>query len=206
MHQQRSFFERHLHWIIIIASVIIFTPFVCKYREIFPGKAVSHHTNWAEFATFFSLPISVINAIAVFYLGYKVYLAQKRRDEWERTQSLADLKFVAELGQVYKLYNMGNSVANHVIVAKVPSGTNEGTTNNTTTISRIHRCYSIPAGGHLSLLFTEQTEKLYARYHNGERFVLLTCVFDENHEISDSVIENFIVANSTRTNEIILRT
>ena len=153
-----------IQWYLVLSMivVILLSIFMTAFYIIKVGNHVSSDTaTWGQFGDYFNLIINIINTSGVLLLGYFVYQAQKRRDEWERHYSAAQekplLRFVAWEGAVYRLYNMGKGPAHKVIFGKIQTGDSNITLPT-------FKGYSIPANAYLDINWTSSASILYAFY------------------------------------------
>lgn len=179
---------------------------VIEYRANI-GRQFSHDPAvWGQFGDYFGLIVNIINTIAVLFLGYLVYVAQGRRDKWEKHYLAAQekplLRFVAWDGTNYRLYNMGKGPAHKIIIGKIQSG-------ETSIATPTYKGYSIPSSAYLDVTWSTNSSTLYAYYEGEENnYYIVQCYEDENIDMTENAerkqIESILKNNAKRKESIFI--
>jgi hypothetical protein len=182
----------------IILIMVVAYPF-------FIGWGISKDpSKWESFGEYFGSIVSAGNSIAVVFLGYIVYKAQNRRDDWEKHYMAAQekpiLRFIAFEGKSYHLYNMGKGSAHKIIIGKIASGEKAISTPT-------YKGYSIPSNAYLDVYWSDSSSTLYA-YYEGELNdpYLVKCNKDENVDLQKGEerdkLEAYLKSNAARKEKI----
>lgn len=124
------------------------------------------HSDWAEFATYFTLLVSIINTIVISVLSYLVWQSQISRDKFEKSYIEAQEKpaivflWAKELNTegYWKLYNMGKGVALNIIVAERNKDNKE--------FKNPRKTYTLPQGGSIKIIWFKRPWELGAVYYD----------------------------------------